>query len=177
MAISITWATKVIFVPQADLTPLGGSVYELDTDQFRKDLNALQASVDGIAFDTTHEHTAPKTLAGVTYARFVEIINGYTVEFENGTYQVNLVGSNNNLMDVKVVNSVSMVPSNSAGLIQVVSGSGLSAEQADMLLEIWRLHALDSNFPLTVTPTSRDAGTISQTISGDGESSSTVTRT
>lgn len=136
MAISITWTTKVIFVPQADLAFLGGSVYELDTDQFRKDLNALQASVDGIPFDTTHEHTAPKTLSGTTFARFIEIINGYTIEFENGTYQVNLVGSNNNILDVKVVNSVSLAVANSAGLIQVSSGSGLSTDQDASLTAI-----------------------------------------
>jgi len=129
MALSVTWSTKVINVLQADLTSLGGDVYELDTDQFRKDLNALQASAEGIVFDTTHEHTAPKTLAGTTFARFIEIINGYTVDFEDGQYQVNLVGSNNNILDVKTVNQVSLAVQNSAGLIQISTGSGLSAAQ------------------------------------------------
>lgn len=129
MGLSITWATKVINVLQGDLTFIGGSVYELDTDQFRKDLNALQASADGIVFETTHEHTAPKTLAGTTFARFIEIINGYTIDFEDGKYQVNLVGSNNNILDVKTVNQVSLAVQNTAGLIQVSTGSGLSAAQ------------------------------------------------
>lgn len=136
MALSITWSTKTINVLQADLTSLGGGVYELDTDQFRKDLNALQAGVDGIVFETTHEHTAPKTLAGTTFARFIEIINGYTIDFEDGSYQVNLVGSNNNILDVKTVNSVSLAVQNSAGLIQVSSGSGLSAGQDATLTAI-----------------------------------------
>jgi len=129
MGLSVTWATKVINVLKADLTFIGGSVYELDTDQFRKDLNALQASAEGIVFETTHEHTAPKTLAGTTFARFVEIINGYTIDFEDGKYQVNLVGSNNNILDVKTVNQVSLAVQNTAGLIQVSTGSGLSAAQ------------------------------------------------
>lgn len=138
MALSVAWSTKVINVLQADLTALGGGVYELDTDQFRKDLNALQANVDGIVFDTTHEHTAPKTLAGTTFARFIEIINGYTIDFEDtgSPYQVNLVGSNNNILDVKTVNNVSLAVQNSAGLIQVSSGSGLSAEQDSTLTAI-----------------------------------------
>ncbi len=42
--------------------------------------------------------------------------------------------------------------------------------------EVWRRHGLDVANPMTVTPTSIVAGSISQTISGDGESSTTVTR-
>lgn len=42
--------------------------------------------------------------------------------------------------------------------------------------EIWRILGLDSDNPLTVTPTSRVSGDISQTISGDGTTSTTVTR-
>ncbi len=44
------------------------------------------------------------------------------------------------------------------------------------VLEIWKLLGLDSENPMTVTPTSRTAGDISQTISGDGTTSTTVTR-
>jgi len=116
MAISITWATKVINIPQADLTDLGGGIYELDIDVFRSTLNALQASEEGITELTTHVHNAPVTVAGVTLARVVEIINGYTITFENGTYAVNLVGANSNIADVTNVNSVSIRSANTAGL-------------------------------------------------------------
>ena len=47
---------------------------------------------------------------------------------------------------------------------------------ADQINELWQLQGLDSDNPMTVTPTSRAAGNISQTISGDGETTSTVTR-
>jgi hypothetical protein len=43
--------------------------------------------------------------------------------------------------------------------------------------EIHKLQGLDAANPMTVTTTSRTAGTISQTISGDGIATSTVTRT
>jgi hypothetical protein len=43
--------------------------------------------------------------------------------------------------------------------------------------DIYLLKGLDANNPMTVTPTSRAAGSIQQTISGDGETTSTVTRT
>ena len=39
-----------------------------------------------------------------------------------------------------------------------------------------QLQGLDMANPMTVTPTSREVGTIQQTISGDGKTTSTVTR-
>ena len=42
--------------------------------------------------------------------------------------------------------------------------------------ELHKLQGLDAANPMTVTPTSRTAGTISQTISGDGTTTTTVTR-
>lgn len=118
MAISINWATKVISVPQSFLTPLGGSLYELDTNAFRLALKDLEDDPVGIMYDDTHRHNTTVLLGGIEYARTLEIINGYTVTFEDGQYAVNLVGSNNNIADVTNVNQVSIRPSNSAGLIQ-----------------------------------------------------------
>ena len=119
MAISINWGSKVIFVPQADLTPLGGTDYALDLDTFRQALNDLQDNEQGITYDTTHIHTAPTTLGGVTFARVVEIINGYTVTFEDGQYAVNLIGGNSNVGDVINLNQVSVRSNNSAGLVDL----------------------------------------------------------
>jgi hypothetical protein len=122
MAISIAWATKVITVPQADLTFISGTLYELDTEAFRLQLKALEAGEEGIVELDTHRHNTEVTVAGVTYARTIEIINGYTITFEDGQYAVRLVGSNNNLFDEGVINrnQVSVIPTNSAGLIRNV---------------------------------------------------------
>ncbi len=135
MAISINWATKVISVPQSYLTSLGGGIYELDVDQFRLDLKDLEDSETGMIFPQTHNHNTTVTLSGVTYARTVEIINGYTVDFEDGTYTVKCVGANHNIGDVKVVDNVSLLIGNSAGLIEVATGSGPSA--ADVADAVW----------------------------------------
>lgn len=126
MAISVDWPSKVISIPQSYLTSLGGGVYELDTNQFRLDLKDLEDNEQGISYLDTHRHNTEVTLAGVTYARFFEIINGYTITFEDLQYAVNLVGSNNNISEVANVNQVSIRSSNSAGLISV-SGGGSSA--------------------------------------------------
>lgn len=136
MAISIDWGTKVIYVPQSFLTLISGSLYELDVDEFRLALKDLEDSEDGMAFPATHNHNTSVTLSGVTYARIVEIINGYTVEFENGNYAVRCVGANHNLADVKVVNSVSLIIGNSAGLI--LAGSGVTTQdKLDIAEQVW----------------------------------------
>ncbi len=138
MALSIDWATKVITVPQADLTNLGGGIYELDVDAFRLELKDLEDSEVGQAFPDTHNHNTTVTLSGVTYARTLEIINGYTVTFEDGSYTVKCVGANHNISDVKTVNSVSLLIGNSAGLIQVTSGSGVTAgDVTDIADAVW----------------------------------------
>lgn len=145
MAVSIDWATKVITIPKADTTLVDAGPPEIrsyDVDAFRLELNDIQDSEEGIVFDTTHEHTPEKTLSGITYARFVEIINGYTVEFENGSYTVQLTGANHNIADVQVQNSVGIVVQNSAGLI-VLEGSGLTAAQSAALTQIQKLLEAD----------------------------------
>lgn len=126
MSISIDWPNRVITIPQADLIHISGTLYELDTDAFRLALKTLEAS-EGIVYPDTHRHNTTVTVAGVTFARTIEIINSYKVEFEDGAYSVRLAGSNNNLFDIEggilVQNGVQVIPGNSAGLV-VVSGGG-----------------------------------------------------
>lgn len=117
MAISITWGTKVINIPQADLTYISGNTYELDVDVFRMALKGLEDSEDGMCHPDTHIHNTEVVLGGITYARFIEITNGYTITFEDGQYIVNLTGANNNILDVTNLNQVSIRSSNSAGLV------------------------------------------------------------
>jgi len=115
--ITINWNTKVINVPQVDLTLISGIIYELDIDAFRLRLKDIEDDEDGIIFPRTHNHNTAISVAGVTLARVVEIINGYTVTFEDGQYAVILVGANSNISDVTNVNQVSVRSNNSAGLI------------------------------------------------------------
>lgn len=119
MAITIDWATKVISVNKADMILLQSTpteIYQLNMNFFHETLRDLEDDVDGIIFDTTHRYVDPITVGGVILARVVELINGYTVTFEDGQYRVNLTGANTNLADVTNVNQVSVSSSNSAGL-------------------------------------------------------------
>lgn len=132
MAISINWATQVISVPQADLTHVTGTLYELDTDAFRLALKSIEDSEEGIVFPDTHRHNTEATVAGTTFARLIEIINGYSIEFEDGAYSVRLAGSNNNFFDVEngilEQNTVQVISQNSAGLIVTSSGGVTPAD-------------------------------------------------
>lgn len=121
MAISVDWGTRVINVPQADLTPLGGGIYELDLDQFRLALKALEDDEAGMPFPDTHIHNTEVTVGSLTLGRVIEIINGYTVTFEDGQYAVDCVGANSNIQEVVNRNQVSIGTYNSAGLISPTS--------------------------------------------------------
>ena len=135
--ITINYATNVITVPQSYCTSLGGGRYELDLDQFRLDLRELEADETGICFSSTHNHNTALTLSGTTYARSVEMLSPYTINFEDtgSPWTVVCVGANHNVGDVKTVDHVSLIIGNSAGLIQVTSGSGLSTEQNAQLMK------------------------------------------
>ena len=101
MAVTVDWATKIISIPQNYLSNVSGTLYELDTNAFRLALKNIEDSVEGMPFLDTHRHNTQVTVAGVTYARVIEIINGYSITFEDGQYSVRLAGSNNNLFDVE----------------------------------------------------------------------------
>lgn len=142
MAITPDWATKTFSVPQADLTPVSGTLYDMQTETyFRAAINAIMASEDGIVFQPPIDHNTEYTVAGVTYARKIEIINGYSITFTPDTqWTARLQGSNNNLFDVENgilnQNQVQVIPNNSAGLQTIASGSGLSAAEQAMLARI-----------------------------------------
>lgn len=121
MAITVDPITHIIAVPKADLTFVSGTFYKHDTNDFRLALKAWEASPYGAVQTITHNHNTEYTIASTTYARAVNIIPPYSVEYEDGSYSVQLEGSNNNIWDVGggilVQNSVQVIPSNSAGLV------------------------------------------------------------
>jgi hypothetical protein len=142
MALNINWATKVITVPRLDMTLVQSSPFEirrLDVNAFRLELKDLEDDEEGMPYLRTHNHNTEVTVGGVTLARVVELINGYTVTFEDGTYAVELSGANNNIADVVNLNSVQVRSANSAGL---TSGDTISIK----LDELWKLQGLDSDY-------------------------------
>ena len=120
MAISVDPITHIISVPKADLTLVQVSpteIRELSLDDFRSWLNNWEDDDEGIVQLKTHDHNTEVSLGGLTYARVIEILDPYSITFEDGQYAVNLVGANSNVGDKINVNQVSVRSSNSAGLI------------------------------------------------------------
>jgi hypothetical protein len=140
MAITVDWITKTFFVPQSDLSLVTGTLYELDTETgFRQEINALMASAEGIVFEDSIQHFTEYTVAGVTYARAISLINGYNITFTpDMQWSVRLSGSNNNLFDIEAgvlnQNQVQVIPQNSAGLINTAI---TVAEVEQIAAEVW----------------------------------------
>ena len=125
--ISIDYGTRVIYVPKVDTTLVQSTPFEirqLDIDTFRLTLKDIEESEEGMPFPDTHRHFSPVSVGGVNLAMVVEIINRYTVTFEDGQYAVNLTGANSNIADRVNVNQVSVRSSNSAGLIKPETDDG-----------------------------------------------------
>ncbi len=121
MAITVDWGQKIINVPKTDLTLVQSSpveVRQLDLNNFRLTLKDLEDDEEGISFPHTHNHIAPIPIAGIELARVIEIINDYTLTFEDGQYVVNVIGGNSNVLDRINPNQVSIRTANSAGLVQ-----------------------------------------------------------
>jgi hypothetical protein len=121
MSVTINWGTRRIYVPKSFMTlvqTVPFEIYNLDLNDFRLALKSLEDSADGMIFPDTHRHNTTVILGGVTFARLIEIINDYTIEFENGNYAVNLVGANSNVADKSILNQVSIRAANSAGLVE-----------------------------------------------------------
>lgn len=132
MALVFDYAIKRITIPQADLSLVGGTLYDLDSNQFRLDVISELGSETGMFAEDAILHNTEVTVAGTTFARTIEIINGWSVVFEDGQYSVRLLGSNNNIFDVAsgilIQNQVQVISNNSAGLITVTQGSGVTPQ-------------------------------------------------
>lgn len=157
MAITLNPATKVFSVSQADLDFISGTLYRFDTNVQRKAMWDLLSSEDYIWMPVAFQHNTEVTVAGVTYARTLEMINGYSITLEDtgSAYSVSFEGSNTNFFDIEngILNPTPLVTvqsNNSAGLQTVISGSGLDATQDDRLRELWQDKGFDAANPITV---------------------------
>lgn len=125
MAYTVNWITKVISIPTTDLVLVSGTRYSLPMGAFLTEIRRLEWQPDeGLWALGIVEHTNTNfDFSGADYAPFDKIINGYTVQFIGVATRVDLNGSNNNIVDVLIPTGVTVVPSNSAGLI-VTDGGG-----------------------------------------------------
>jgi len=138
VAYSVNWITKVITIPTSDLTLVSGTRYKLLMSDFLAECRRLEWDfAEGLWAPPILDHSNTRVdFAGVDYAPFDEVVNGYTVQVTGAATRVDLIGSNNNIIDVLIATGVSVVPNNSAGLQIVSTGSGLSAGQDAKLTNV-----------------------------------------
>lgn len=148
----------MVSIPQADLTLILGTQYELDLPQFHLNLKAIEASEEGIVFDDIHTQlTAEVVLGGITFAKILQVNTPYTVTFEDLQYKVDLVNANSNVKDRSNDNQVSVGSQNSAGLVRL-----------PLLDALGILLGGQKDTDVVVTPTGRTAGPIVQTFAVAG---------
>ena len=137
LEVSIDWGTGVINVAQSGLTLVQSTPFqirEMNINEFRLVLKDLEDDPTGMPYLKTHSHNTEVNLGGVVYARVVEILDPYSITFEDAHYAVNLYGANSNVGDKVNVNSVSVRSANSAGLTNPVAGQVWNALLVDHVI-------------------------------------------
>jgi len=135
MAYSVDWVAKNISIPTSDLTPVSGTRYKLLMSEFLIEIRRLESAfTEGLWAPQVIDHSNTRIdFAGIDFAPFDEVINGYVIQITGIATRVDLIGSNNNIIDVLIATGVSVVPSNSAGLIVKEGGSVLTSEEHNWL--------------------------------------------
>lgn len=143
MALSFDHNTNVVTIPKADTTLVSAGPPEIRSydvfEKLWKEIKAYEDDANGIALSDIQSHNTLVTVGGVTLAHVVRILSPWTLTFEAGTYQVNLTGANHNLLDVaNTTTNPALRSANSAGLIQVSSGSGVTEQdKLDIADRVW----------------------------------------
>lgn len=127
-----------VTIDQSDCTLISGTLYELDTNAIWAAIKAEEASETGIVFSDVQVRNSAYTVASVTYAAAILML--YEVVFTpDSQWSVILRNTNNDMWDVQSgilqQNQVQVIPTNSAGLVEV-GVSGLTAGESAQLSQI-----------------------------------------
>lgn len=136
--IAVLWGSSIIYIPRSAMTLIQSTptvIYDLNLDEFRLQLKSLEDNDAGMPYTKTHNHNTTITVGGVTLARVIEIVEPYTITFEDDKYAVNLNGANSNVGDRVNVNQVSVRSANSAGL-QDLSTLLAAAYQGQVVVDV-----------------------------------------
>ena len=128
--------------------------------------------------DATISSRSTATTAGIADAVWDEATSGHTTAGTYGGQVVRSTNANNELQLNAQNHAAANVHQFQAEVItsSAFDASVITAFAVPELQEIHAIHGLKSGSALTVTPSSRSAGAISQSITGDGTTTTTVTR-
>lgn len=123
----VDWIAREVFIPVSDLILVSGTEYKLDMAAFHREIRRLEWEfTEGLWSPQILEHTIIGELAGTEYADLDKVVNDYKIIFDPLASKVVLSGSDNNIIDVLVINGVSVIPTNSRGSVK---GSGITKEE------------------------------------------------
>lgn len=137
--VTVLWGPKIIFVPKIAMVQLQSTpteIWQLDIPTFKATLGDLLDNTDGMSYPDIFNHNPSVTVGGAILAKVVEILEPYTITFEDGQYAVNLTGANSNIGDRVNVNQVSIRSANSAGLQDLTSLQAASFGEGAVTLDI-----------------------------------------
>ena len=159
---AITAGTYQVVFYDTGITPLSSGIiaWNGSAEILINDLST--ATTAGIADAVWDEATSDHTASGTYGGRVVRATNA------NNELQIN--AQNHASANVHQFQTAVITAS-------AFDASVLTAFAVPELQEIHAIHGLKSGSALTVTPSSRSAGAISQSITGDGTTTTTVTRT
>jgi hypothetical protein len=169
---AITAGTYQVVFYDTGITPLSSGIVAWNGSAEILINNLSTATTAGIADAVWDEATSGHTTSGTYGGRIVRSINSNN--------ELQLTGSHHAAADVHefqaaVIESVAFATS----AVTLFTGAMRTeiTPELDEIGEIHAIHGLKSGSALTVTPSSRAAGAISQSITGDGTTTTTVTRT
>jgi hypothetical protein len=118
------------------------------------------------------------TTAGIADAVWDSLLADHTTNDTFGARLVRSLNSNNQIQLTGSHHAAADVHEFQSGVItdDAFAPSALTALAVPETQEMHLIHGLKSGSAMTVTPTSRTAGAVSQTISGDGTTTTTVSR-
>jgi hypothetical protein len=169
---AITAGTYQVVFYDTGITPLsiGIVAWNGTSEIIFNDLST--ATTAGIADAVWDEATSGHTTAG-TYG-------GRVVRSTNSNNELQLTGSHHAAADIHEFQAAVIASAAFATSAVTLFTTAMRTEitpELDEIGEIHAIHGLKSGSALTVTPSSRAAGVISQSITGDGTTTTTVTRT
>ncbi len=116
MALTVDFTTAspwLITIPKSDLTLESGTKYKLTVDEFWSLLTDYTDNQTTMAYPKLYSRIPATT----STPSITEIEPDYQLQFEDGSYSVNIIEGNTNIRDVEVKNSVSVNTNNTTGFI------------------------------------------------------------
>lgn len=169
-------------------------IVDVDCQTLYTAIKAAQASEEGILYERIGSGSGLSQLGpGVQVGLTVELLGAWQLRFAEGNYIARVAGGNligglggdpiaysAGVQTLLIQSAASTVVTEGgsigAAVQSAMTAQGFTPDRASQIDEMHTMRGLKQQNPLTVTPSGETAGSISLTFTGDGKTSTTVTR-